>query len=81
MAGRKLVVCLFLMLLLTLGSSWNPNPIDTCTESVSTLPLCVGFTCKYHCWLFAKFSKGKVLSRKCLGKGYKTKCYCMVCRK
>ncbi|KAF2918853.1 hypothetical protein DAI22_08g090700 [Oryza sativa Japonica Group] len=80
MVGRKAAICFVLMLLLSLGNS-IPTPIDTCTQSVSILPICVGFTCKYHCWVFSKFTKGKAIDHKCLGKGYKTKCYCLICRK
>uniref|UniRef100_A0A0E0LSY1 Uncharacterized protein n=1 Tax=Oryza punctata TaxID=4537 RepID=A0A0E0LSY1_ORYPU len=69
MVGRKAAICFVLMLLLSLGNSRSiPKPIDTCTQSVSILPICLGFTCKSYCWVEAKFTKGKAIAHKCLGK-------------
>uniref|UniRef100_A0A0E0LSY2 Uncharacterized protein n=1 Tax=Oryza punctata TaxID=4537 RepID=A0A0E0LSY2_ORYPU len=53
---------------------------QSCWYEVSVSPICAGFTCKFDCWVFAKVNKAKVRSHKCLGKGYKIKCLCQLCK-
>ncbi|KAG8046856.1 hypothetical protein GUJ93_ZPchr0008g12862 [Zizania palustris] len=67
-----------ILLLLALGNPTSAEEI--CYEATTVSPLCLGFTCKLDCWVFAKANKSKMKIHKCLGKGYKYKCYCEVCR-
>uniref|UniRef100_I1QGX9 Knottin scorpion toxin-like domain-containing protein n=1 Tax=Oryza glaberrima TaxID=4538 RepID=I1QGX9_ORYGL len=79
MDERKAGICLVLVLLLSTLAQ-HAYAEQWCWYEVSVSPICAGFTCKFDCWFFAKVNKAKVQSHKCLGKGYKIKCLCQLCK-